>query len=58
MRGHCMLLRFYMQLLFLTRSLTLLHSDRPKLRTILAFLSAMGLTNLHVSFEFRIKINI
>ena len=47
-----------MRLLFLTRSLTLLHSDRPKLHTILAFLSAIGLTDLHVSFEFRIKINI
>ena len=31
-------------------ALTLLHSERPKLHTILAFLSVIGLTTLFGSF--------
>ena len=31
-------------------TLTLLHSERPKLYTILVFLSAVGLTSLEISF--------
>ena len=55
----CLLLRVTTLVLFHRKDfvqdsseLTLLHSERPKLYTILAFLSAVGLTCIHFYIQF------
>ena len=40
--------RKYFQMMFLLDNLTLLHSERPKLYAILAFLSAIGLNKIKI----------